>query len=374
MKKLIVFAAALALLLPGSLLAQQNASGQRTDAITTAVPFLTISPDPRSGALGDAGVAVADDANATYWNMANLAFTEKQAGVNLSFSPWLRALNIPDIYHTFMPAYYNFGERGGVAGLSMRYFSLGNIQFTDESGIETGQFNANEFSLGGHYAHLITENLSVGGGLRFIYSNLVGAQNVGGVAQDAATSFSGDVSVAYQNEWDLSNGMPLGLNLGANISNIGAKMTYNSQTTERDFIPTNLRLGYALKFGIDDYNSVTFTNDFNKLMVPSAGGQSDKGLLSGMFGSFGDAEGGFQEEMQEFMMSFGLEYWYNDIFSVRGGYFWEAPNKGDRQFMTLGAGLKFKVFTLDFAYLVSFDNTHPLRNTLRFGLGLAFDS
>ncbi|MFW5658739.1 MAG: type IX secretion system outer membrane channel protein PorV [Bacteroidota bacterium] len=352
----------------------QNASGQRTDAITTAVPFLTISPDPRSGALGDAGAAIADDANAVYWNMSNLAFTENQAGVNFTFTPWLRQI-IPDIYHSFLSGYYNFGEAGGVAGLSMRYFSLGNIQFTDEQGLETGNFNANEFALGGHYAHLVTDNFSVGGGLRFIYSNLVGAANIGGVSQDAATSFSGDVSMAYRNEWEIGpQRMPLGFNFGLNISNIGAKMTYNNQTTERDFIPTNLRLGYALKFGLDDYNSITFINDINKLMVPSEGGQSDAGLLSGMFSSYADADGGFSEEMRELMISLGLEYWYNDLFAVRAGYFWEDPNKGDRQFITLGAGLKFKVFSLDFAYLVSPDNTHPLPNTLRFGLGLAFDS
>lgn len=370
--KSIFLLAALALLSAPALRAQNTTSGQETDAITTAVPFLTISPNARSGAMGDAGVALEQGAFSTFWNPAAMAFIEDKFGFGITYTPWLRALGIPDINHAYLPAYYNFGEQGGVAGVSLSYFSLGNIQFTDNQGIETGNYNANEFALSGHYGRLLTDQLAIGGGLRYIRSDLAGSQQ-GSIPIEPAQSAAGDIFLFYKTDLGGGAQAPLGLNIGGGISNIGAKMTYNNQGSDRDFLPTTFRIGYALTYPIDDYNKITFTNDFSKLMVPSEGGQSDEAVLSGMFSSFGDAEGGLSEEVQEVMISLGAEYWYNDLFAVRAGYFHEDEDKGDRQYLTLGAGLQFKALIIDFAYLTSFEQNHPLQNTLRFSLGFNFN-
>lgn len=353
--------------------AGQNTTGQ-TGAITTAVPFLTIAPDARAGAMGETGVAFITDGDATHWNPANLAFAQNRFGVNMSYSPWLRGLGIPDINHAYLSGFYNISENGGTAALSLRYFSLGNIQFTDEQGIETGQFNANEFALAGSYGRLITDKIAIGGGIRFVYSNLVG--NAGGLNNvQPGMSGAGDIAFSYMTDFEIGgkrNELPVDLGVGVNISNIGAKMGYNTQGSQRDFLPTNLRFGYSLNFHIDDFNSVRFSNDFNKLMVPTEGGASDEPVLSGMFTSFADAPGGFKEEMREFQVSFGAEYWYNNLFSIRAGYFNETKDKGNRKFATVGAGFKFKMFSLDFVYLIPFTQNHPLQNTIRFTLGLNF--
>lgn len=353
-------------------LGNRNTAGQ-TKAITTAVPFLIICPDSRSGALGEAGVAIADNANALYWNPSTLAFTQKRMGFNVNYTPWLRALGIPDINHAFLPFYYNFGEKGGVAGASLTFFSLGNIQFTDASGNNIGEFNPAEFALSGAYTRKITDAFSAGVSLRYIYSGIAGSQAIGGVTTNAGQSFAGDIHFFYNKDFRFRNTTDMNFKWGVNISNIGAKMNYTA-STRKDFIPTNLRVGYALTANLDEYNSITFTNDFNKLLVPSEGGRSDKNLLSGIFGSFGDAEGGFSEELTEINVSLGLEYWYNKLFAVRAGYFYEDPNKGARKFVTLGAGVRFKIFSVDFAFLAPLEQNHPLQNTLRFTLGFDFDS
>jgi hypothetical protein len=287
-------------------------------------------------------------------------------GVNVNYTPWLRGLGIPDINHAFLPFYYNFGQRGGVVGASLTFFSLGNITFTDVNAITIGESSAYEMALAGYYSRQITEHFAMGTALRFIFSDL-GLINNGGTA---ATSFSGDINMFYNRTFKIAGGRDFNVRWGLNVSNIGAKMRYNETSSNRDFIPTNLRLGYALKLNLDEYNSVTFVNDFNKLMVPTAGGASQQNLLSGMFGSFGDAPNGFREEMQEINVSVGVEYWYNNLFAARVGYFYEHPEKGARQFVTLGAGIRFKMFSLDFAYLAPFTQNHPLQNTLRFSLGI----
>jgi Type IX secretion system protein PorV len=364
----LVFAALLCLATPG--FAQTNTAGaDSVSTITTAVPFLTISPWARNGGLGDAGVANTYDASAEYWNPACLAFTENKIGAGISYVPWLRALGIPDINLAYLPFYYNMGERGGTVGASFRFFSLGEIQFTDEVGTNTGKYNASELALSVCYAHIVTDKFSVGGGLRYFRSDLASG-NVGGVGNvRAANSVAGDVAVAYKNKTKLST-MPFQIAWGLNISNIGPKVNYNDGSSRRDFIPTNLRIGYALRLDIDEYNSFSLLNDFNKLMVPSEGGASTQSVLSGMFGSFSDRAG--REELQEVNYSIGGEYWYNNLFAIRAGYFHEAPNKGDRQYLTLGAGLKFKVFVLDFAYLNAFGKANPLQNTLRFSMAFNF--
>lgn len=357
-----------------SVLAQTNPSGQDVEAITTAVPFLQIAPDAKSGAMGDAGVAITDNANAIHWNPAAMATFDDQMGFSTSYTPWLRGLGIPDINLGYLPGYYNFGKKGGVVGVAFRFFSLGEIQFTDDAGLETGRFNANEFSIAASYAHVLTDKLSIGGSLRYIRSNLAGSGNVGGISTNPGQSAAADIAFHYQTDFDLNTqqgSIPVKFRAGSNISNIGSKMNYTS-SSQRDFIPTNLRIGYAFTADLDEFNQITFTNDFNKLMVPSEGGASDDAVLEGMFSSFGDAEGGLSEEMKEVTLSFGAEYMYNQIFGIRAGFFHESPDKGDRQFMTLGAALQFNIFSLDFAFLIPFQENHPLERTLRFTLAFDF--
>lgn len=348
-----------------------NTAGQDIKAITTAVPFLMIAPDSRSGALGDAGVAIANDANATHWNLSGLAFSDKKFGVGLSYTPWLRQL-VPDINLSYLSGYYNMGERAGVLAASLRYFSLGQIIFTDENAVEYGKSNANEFAFDVGYTRLVTEDFSAGVALRFIYSNLAAnAGTVSGFETRPGVSFAGDLNMLYRKEFS-SGALPMTFSWGLNLSNIGAKISYTN-SSNKDFIPTNMRLGVALKSALDDYNSITVTADVNKLLVPSEGGQSDKGLIDGIFSSFADAPGGTSEELKEFNLSAGLEYWYNDLFAARAGLFLEDAIKGNRKYVTLGLGVKYNVFALDFAYLASLSQNHPLQNTLRFSLGFTFD-
>lgn len=368
-----IFACASLLILAGNLnvSAQTTTSGADVKAITTAVPFLMIAPDSRSGALGEAGVAIADNANATHWNMSALAFSEKKFGVGLSYTPWLRQL-VPDINLSYLSGYYNMGERAGVLAASIRFFTLGKIEFTDENAVKYGEANANEFAIDFGYTRKVTDNFSAGVQLRFIYSNLAAnAGSINGFETKPGTSIAGDLNMLYTKDFTAGS-TPLTFNWGLNISNIGAKISYTN-SNNRDFIPTNLRLGILLKAAMDEYNSIGITTDVNKLLVPTEGGQSDKQLLDGMFTSFADAPGGFSEELSEFNWSAGLEYWYNNLFAARAGIFLENANKGNRKFITLGAGVKYNVFALDFAYLASLQQAHPLQNTLRFSLSFAFD-
>ncbi len=358
-------------------IAQPNTAGQNgTKTITTAVPFLLVAPDSRSGGMGEAGVAIADDANAMHWNAAALAFTDSRMGFSMSYSPWLRALGIPDINLMYLSGYFNLGEKAGVIGTSLRYFSLGQIDFTDGLGQPIGSDKPNEFAWDIGYALKVTPDLSASISLRYIYSRL--ASNVGiGDAIRPVNSIAGDIAFLYRKDFSISgsgNSLPTTFRAGINISNIGPKVSYTSATSEKDFIPVNLRIGYAFIFHVDEYNSVTFTNDFNKLLVPSEGGRSEKALLEGMFGSFSDAEGGFSEELSEFNISAGFEYWYRELFSARAGVFYEDPQKGNRKFINLGAGIKYNVFGLHFSYLAPLQQNHPLQNTLRFTLTYDFES
>lgn len=377
-RKLIRMACAAILLSPFALTnlhGQTTTNGAAITAITTACPFLMIAPDSRSGALGDAGVAITDNSNATHWNLSALAFTEKKMGIGLSYTPWLRQL-VPDINLSYLSGYYNLGEKGGVITGSLRYFTLGRIEFTDINAVKTGEFNANEFAVDAGYTRKVSEVLSAGVALRFIYSNLAGSGLNNGLETKPGTSIAGDVNTLYVKDFTTKSGgkeVPLTLKIGANISNIGAKISYTN-SSNRNFIPTNLRVGALLKGGLDAYNSLGVTVDANKLLVPSEGGQSDKSLLAGMFSSFGDAQGGFKEEMQEINLSTGLEYWYNDLIAIRSGLFLENKLKGNRKYVTLGAGVRYNVFGLDFAYLVALQQNHPLQNTLRFSLTLDFES
>ncbi|MGV3509246.1 MAG: type IX secretion system outer membrane channel protein PorV [Sphingobacteriaceae bacterium] len=346
--------------------------------IITGVPFLLISPDARSGAMGDAGAAISPDANSIHWNPAKLAFMENKTGVALSYTPWLQRL-VPDINLAYLSGYHRLDDRNTV-GLSLRYFSLGQIQLTDINRIEQGTYSPNEFAVDGTLARQFGENFSLGTAIRFIYSNLAYGQSTSGQQTKPGTALAADVSGYFKKE-TMFLGSDARVALGLNISNIGNKISY-TDGGQKVFLPTNMKLGAATTF-LNDLSEFTVALDINKLLVPTppirdfdgnivAGQDPDKSVPAGIFGSFGDAPGGFKEELQEISYSLGMEYWYNKQFALRTGYFYENPNKGDRQYLTLGAGLRYNVFNLDFAYLIANQQKSPLANTLRFSLVFNF--
>jgi hypothetical protein len=355
------------------------------NTITTAVPFLLIAPDSRAGSLGDAGVATSPDANSQHWNPSKYAFVKKQTGISISYTPWLRAL-VPDINLAYLSGYYKL-KKNGVISTSLRYFSLGDITFTDIVGNTIGQFRPNEFAYDVGYATKLGDHFSGGGALRYIHSNLTGNITVENSQTHSGNSVAADVSGFYQSDEKDISGKKSILRFGANISNIGAKISY-SDRGEKDFIPINMKLGSSLHMQLDEYNEVQFTMDLNKLLVPtppiydSVNGQlvvvqgkdPNRGIVSGMIGSFSDAPGGFKEELKEINIGGGFEYWYAKQFALRAGYFNEPSTKGGRKFITLGLGLKYTVFGLDFAYLIPTEQRHPLQNTLRFSLLFDFDA
>ena len=366
------------------------------NTITTAVPLLMIAPDARASAMGDAGVASTPDANSIHWNPAKLAFINDDVGFSVSYTPWLRAL-VTDINLAYLSGYKKVAK-DQVLGATLLYFSLGDITFTDENANVIGDFNPNEFAIDVAYARKLSDKISGGLALRYIYSNLTGRIFVQGAESKPGQSVAADVSVYYE------DGVVIGekdavLALGMNISNIGNKISY-TETAERDFIPINLRLGASLKVDIDKYNTIAIIADFNKLLVPTPpvydtingtikyGKDPERSVVSGMLGSFSDAPGAyrdpqqgiyveepgvFKEEMREINFSIGLEYWYDKQFAIRAGYFNEHPTKGNRRYFTLGAGLRYNVFGLDFAYLIPTTQRNPLENTLRFTLLFDFE-
>nr|MBC7611468.1 type IX secretion system outer membrane channel protein PorV [Pseudopedobacter sp.] len=354
--------------------------GRNGNTITTAVPFLLITPDARAGAAGDAGVATSPDVNATYWNPAKLAFLKSQYGFSLSYSPWLQKL-VPDISLSYINGFYRLDDRNVIGG-SLRYFSLGQIQLVDANQTNLGTYSPNELSVDGSFARSFGENFSLGTALRFIYSNLSSGV-IDGSQNKPGTAVAADISAFYQEDKDFF-GSPATLAFGLDISNIGTKMSY-SDGSPKYFIPTNMRLGGASTFHLDGFNDFTIALDLNKLLVPTppiydnkgriiAGKDPNRSVPAGIFGSFSDAPGGFSEEIQEVSISTGLEYWYNNLFAVRTGYFYENPNKGNRQYLTLGLGLKYNIVNIDLSYLLANQQKSPLANTLRFSLVFNFNS
>ena len=356
-----------------------QSDGKFTNSIQTAAPFLLIAPDARSGAMGDAGVAISSDANSMHWNPAKLAFVEKPTGFAVSYTPWLRNL-VPDIDLGYLSVYHRLDDRNTIGG-SLRYFSYGPIQLTDNNQQDIGIYSPNEFAIDGTFARQFGENFSLGTAIRYIRSSLSNGQ-FNGQEIRPASALAADVS-AYLRKGTMFLGTDAELAFGVNISNIGTKVNY-SDAAEKSFLPTNLKLGGASTFNIDDLNKFTVALDINKLLVPTSpirdedgniisGKDPDRSVPSGIFGSFSDAPGGFSEEFHEISYSLGTEYWYNQQFAVRAGYFYEHPTKGDRQYLTLGAGLKYNVFNLDFAYLVANQQKSPLAQTLRFSLIFNFE-
>ena len=369
-------------------------SALQLNTITTAVPFLSIAPDSRAGALGDAGVASSPDANSMHWNIAKLAFIEKESGISISYSPWLRAL-VPDISLSYVSAYKKLGDNSAIGG-SLRYFSLGDIKFTNEDGLAIGDFNPAEYALDVGYSQKFGRRFSGGIAVRYVRSNLTGGISVQGQDTKAGNAFAADVGVFYTTEETEIFGQDAILNLGMNISNIGTKISYTDDAI-KDFIPINLRVGQSLTFLVDDHNSIAILTDVNKLLVPTppvyatddsgtpildditgepvieSGKNPDVPIVTGIFQSFNDAPDGFSEELREFNISAGLEYWYNKQFAVRTGYFHESAIKGNRRYITAGLGLKMSVFAIDFSYLIPLTQDNPLANTFRFSLMFNFD-
>ncbi len=375
------------------------------NVITTAVPFLTITPDSRSGAMGDAGAGISPDANAQFWNASKLAFAPNQMEVSLSYSPWLRNL-VNDMHLAYLSGYYKVNRRSAI-GASLRYFNLGSITFTNEAAQTIREHTPNEFAFDLSYSLQLSDYFSGGITARYINSNLTGGTSVGGADSRAGQAFAVDISVFYQNNEIEIGGMDGTFGLGAVVSNIGNKMAYTN-TAERDFIPINLRLGPSLTLDIDNFNQLTFAVDFNKLLVPTppvynnsgeiaAGKDPEVGVATGIFQSFYDAPGDpirdedgnpifrndgtveiesgtpFREELREVTIGGGVEYMYAQQFAVRAGYFHEHATKGNRKFLTFGVGVSYSIFTIDFSYIAAINRVNPLANTLRFGLRLRFD-
>jgi len=356
-------------------------NGSQSNNIATAVPFLLITPDARAGGMGEAGVAIQPDANTMSINPSKLAFLDRGYGFAASYSPWLKSL-VPDINLAYLSGFYKLNDVSAI-GSSLRYFSLGQIQLTDEGQQDLGIYSPSEFALDATYSRRFGDEFSLGTTFRFIYSNLTSGQFSAGQQTRPGTSFGVDVSAYYKKPTVLFNKDAI-FSLGGTISNIGGKVSYVDGGSKY-FLPTNLKIGAASTFIIDDYNQFTFALDLNKLLVPTqpvrdsngqiiSGKDPDRSVPAGIFGSFSDAPGGFSEELKEISAAIGAEYWYNQQFALRAGYFYETPEKGDRRYLTLGAGLKYNIFNIDFAYLLANPQKSPLANTLRFTLLFNFGS
>jgi hypothetical protein len=373
-------------------------SGQsKLNPITTAVPFLMISPDSRAGAMGDVGAATDPDVNSIHWNGSKLAFAEKKFGAGFTVTPWLKRL-VPDINMYYLSGYGKLNDRQTV-GASLRYFTLGDIQLTDATGTNIGTFKPNEFALDLAFSQKLSRNLALGVATRFVNSG-ISRVYFQGSSGNAASTFAVDLSTFYKSPSFKLGDKEAVVQAGAAITNLGAKIKYSN---DENFIPTNLRLGTGLKTKLDEFNTFGLYLDFNKLLVPTppiykykrdangnptkeyeidpstgkraieSGKDPDVDPISGVFRSFGDAPGGFKEEMKEVNICTGAEYNYNNIFAVRGGYFYEAVSKGSRQFFTVGMGLRLKVITIDGSFLVPTKLQNPLQGTFRFSISFYFD-
>jgi len=359
-----------------------------SNTLLSAVPFLRINPDARSGGMGDAGIGISPDANALHYNASKLAFVDKDLSLSATYTPWLRQLGLQDVYLAYLTGYKQINDLQSL-GFGIRFFSLGDIAFTDREGNGAGTGKPREFDISFAYARKLSENFSAALTAKYIYSNLAAGQQLSpGVDVTIGNAFAADLSLTYMmpiNMGDYGSDLTIGLA----VSNLGSKITYTRDQL-RDYLPANLAIGAAWKIDFDEYNSFTIAADINKLLVPTpvpfqdslrydvdpANGIPDYkelSLFGAATGSFGDAAGGFSEEFSEIYYSLGVEYWYDNQFAVRAGYYYESPLKGDRQFLTVGLGIKYNVFGMNLSYLVPTNSRRgPLDNTLRFGLNYDF--
>jgi len=357
-------------------------------SITTAVPFLLIAPDARGGGMGDVGAATTPDAYSLYWNPAKYAFIDKDFGFGIGYVPWLRGL-VNDIGLFSVTGFKKFGDKQAIA-MALRYFSMGEVMFTNDIGTELGAVKPNEWTIDATYSRKFSHVISGAVAGRFIYSNLVPV-NYGTYQVKPGISVAADIALYGHKEIEVKGLTASFIDFGFNISNIGSKISYSSSSSLTSFIPTNLRFGIGYTMDIDEYNRITISMDLNKLLVPTPpiyypdsvdangnkviqdGKNPDVSPITGMIQSFYDAPYGFKEEMQEINVVAAAEYWYNKLFAIRAGYFWESKYKGNRQFFTLGAGLRYNVFGLDFSYLIPIQSNNPLQNTMQFTLLFNFN-
>ena len=349
------------------------------NVVTSAVPFLRISPDARAGGMGETGLATDPDANTSFFNLAKTPFTKSNSGVGFTYSPWLRKLGLNDIYLATLTGYTKLDENQAVTG-SLRYFNMGSINFTDNLGNDFGSMKSKEFSIDAGYSRKLSGNLSIAIALRYINSNLASGKTVGGATYKAGSAVAGDLSAFYNGQNEAGQGW----NFGAALTNLGSKIGYTTDATQKDFIPANFGIGGAYTKVFDEDSRMTLAMDVNKMLVPTPPLTGDsigmaeyrgKGVVGSWFSSFGDAPGGFAEELREFQLSGGLEYSYKNQFAVRAGYFHEDKSKGARQYFTLGAGLNYSMMGVNFSYIIPSGNginENPLSNTLRFSVLLNF--
>ena len=379
----------LTLVLSLMLLMTLSASAQlkKTDIfnpVYTAVTSQTIAPDARAAGMGDVGVATDPDVNSQYWNPAKYPFTISRAGVSLNYTPWLRQL-VNDMYLANLVGYYRIGDFSAVS-TSLRYFNMGEVTMKESIGGSNGMtINPYEMSFDVAYSLLLSEKFSIAAGLRWIYSDLTYDYSS---ETTPGSAFAADIAAYYQNYINIGQ-RECQLGIGLNISNIGSKINFGSDTNS-EFIPTNMRLGASLMIPVDEYNRFSIAADANKLLVPTRPIQGenesqvdydarlqkdyyDVSSIAGIFKSFGDAPGGFKEELQEVGWSLGGEYTYNDKFSLRAGYHHESETKGNRKYFTVGAGFKMSAFSLDAGYVIATAKSNPLDQTLRFSLTFDMD-
>ncbi len=360
------------------------ATGRHNNYISTGMPIQLISPDAVAGAMGDIGAASTPDAYSAHWNNAKYAFVDQDMSVSTTYTPWLRKL-ASDMNFLYLAGYKRINKRSTV-GASLTYFSMGAIQHTDETGIELGEYKPNEFAIDATYAMKLSDNLSLGATARFLHSDLTQGMDVDGQTTKAANGLAADVGLYYQQDIDPRQQFALGLH----ISNLGSKLSYSDDDTQKEFLPANLRLGGRYSYTIDDYNKVSFLMDLNKLLVPTPPIQEGDSVYSdyyrdmteyhqvstmqGAIQSFYDAPGGLKEELHEITLSVGAEYWYSNTFAARIGYFYEHVTKGDRKYLTLGAGIKYNIMVFDLSYLLPTTNfsVNPLSNTVRISLTANF--
>jgi len=349
--------------------------------VYSSIPYLTITPDSRGGAMGDIGVATSPDANSQNWNPAKYAQIKEKSGITTSFTPWLRNL-VNDINLAYLAGFYRLDDRQAISA-SLKYFSMGEYEAIDEDQQSQGTYNPNEFSIDFGYSRMLARNFSGALVLKFIRSDINGGYSSGGAESNPGNSYAADLGFYYQRELKIGD-LPGEFAWGINFSNLGTKISY-TDGTEKQFIPANLRLGVRQSIDIDEYNSISASVEFNKLLVPSlplyndsnvivAGKPTPNSLPQSWIQSFYDAPGGFDEEMKEIMYSIGLEYWYREQFAIRGGYFHESEMKGNRKYFAVGIGLKLNMLFIDYSYLISTTGkNNPLANTMRFSLGFLFN-
>ena len=349
------------------------------NVVTTAVPFLRISPDARAAGMGDLAIATSPDANASFWNLAKVPYNTNKGGISASYNPWLKDI-LSDVYLAAIAGYYKFDDLQAISG-SLRYFSLGNIQFTDNLGNDLNTFRPREFGVDVGYSRKLSDKSGIGVGLKYIYSNLAQGPAAGNNYK-AASAVAGDLAYFFNGHNDMGQGWAF----GAVLSNLGSKISYTDNADQKDYIPANLGIGTTYTRRFNEQNQLTFGVDVNKLLVPTPPADPatpqqladyrSKSVISSWFSSFADAPNGFSEEIKEFQVSVGGEYMYNDQFALRAGYFHEDKTKGNRRYFTMGVGIKYQSFGLDFSYLLpsgSGVDRNPLSNTLRFSLHFNFD-